>query len=256
MKNRLSWFMVLMFGAVAALAVCGIVGAVEKNASVPASRAHRRRQDHARSLLCRNHLKMLSVVVICYANDHSNLMPTRQDLVEFARDYTTTPVLPRCPGGADYEVLLTGWLPLFGLDKRTFSVHLGEIPMLYCPFHGQVVMADGHWVDLAELDKAENEAERECRRCAANLKVTGFFVRMYLDEHRIMPSADDLVSGKYVAPGTGVFVCPQGGQYEFVAPRGTEIPTTGGVRILRCSRHGNVLTSDCNVHNQKEGEKR
>ena len=248
MKNRFSWFMGLSLGACAVLAVCGIVGAAEKSASAPPSRES--------SLRCRDNLKRLSLVVICYANDHSEVMPTRQDLVEFARDYTTTPVLPRCPDGADYEVLLAGGIPLLDLDKRKFSVHLGEIPMLYCPFHGQAVMADGHWVDLAELDKAENEAERECRRCAANLKVTGVFVRMYLDEHRVMPSADDLAGGKYVAPGTGVFVCPQGGQCEFVAPRGTEIPTTEAVRILRCSRHGNVLTSDGDVHNQKEGEKR
>lgn len=247
MKNRLSWLMELMCGAVAALAVCGIVGATEKNSSVPASRES--------SLRCRDNLKRLSLVVFLYANDHSEVMPTRQDLVEFARSYTTTPALPRCPDGADYDVYLAATPnPMF--VKRKFSVHLGEIPMLYCSFHGQAVMADGHWVDLAELYKAENEAERECRRCAANLKVTGAFVRMYLDEHRVMLSADDLTGGKYVAPRTGVFVCPQGGQYEFVAPRGTEIPTTEVVLILRCPRHGNVLTSDGNVHNQKEGEKR
>lgn len=250
MKNRFSWLMGLSLGTFAALTVCGIVGAAEKSSSAPASRES--------SLRCRDNLKRLSVFVIFYANDHSNLMPTRQDLVNDARycGDPPVPVLLRCPDGADYELLLPGGTPLFGLDKRKFSLAIGEIPMLRCPRHGHVVMGDGHWVDLAELDKAETEAERECRRCAANLKVTGFFVRMYLDEHRVMPSAADLVVGKYVAPGTGVFVCPQGGQYEFVAPRGTEIPTAGVVRMLRCPRHGCVLTSDGKTYNNKEGEKR
>lgn len=240
--------LLLMF-LCAALTVCGIVGAAEKNFSTPVL--------HGSSLRCRDNLKMLSVVVIFYANDHSNLMPTRQDLVKNATYSFSDPpvsVLLRCPDGADYELLHSGGTLSFCFDKRTFSVPICEIPMLRCPIHGQVVMEDGHWVDLAESDKAENETERECRRCAANLKVTGVFVRMYLDEHRVMPSAADLVGGKYVAPGTGVFVCPQGGQYEFVAPRGTE-PTAGVVRILRCPRHGCVLTSDGNVNDRKEREK-
>ena len=193
MKNRFSWFMGLSFGMFAALAVCGIVGAAEKTASVRASRA--------RSLRCRNNLKRLSLVVILYANDHSDLMPTRHDLVKDARYFSDppVPVLLRCPDGADYELLHPGGTPLFGFCKRKFSISICEIPMLRCPLHGQAVMTDGHWVDLAELDKAENEAEKECRRCAANLKVTGVFVRMYLDEHRVMPCVADLAGGKYVA---------------------------------------------------------
>ena len=235
---------------VTALAVCGIVGAAEKSSSAPVSRGS--------SLRCRDNLKMLSVAVRFYADDHSNLMPTRQDLVKNATYCFSDPpvsVLLRCPDGADYELLHSGGTQSFCFDKRTFSVPMCEIPMLRCPVHGQVVMEDGRWVDLADWDTAESDAERESRRCAANLKATGVFVRMYLDEHRGMPSADDLVSGKYVAPGTGVFVCPQGGQYEFVAPRGTEIPTAGVVRILRCPRHGCMLTSDGHVNDRKGGEK-
>jgi len=194
---------------------------------------------------CAYCLKKLDVAVLLYRNDHDGKFPSPHELCEYGSRHRVNPD-PRsytfCPAGGAYEFLIppqTG----FGDPKRlggAMNIQLSQRAMLRCPTHGHTVMEDGHLVKCAEL-AGPGAASESHVRCGAGLKVLGVFLRMYVGNTGRMPSAYDLVAERYVAADTGIFVCPQGGIYEFLIRPG-ECVSALEVPVLRCQLHGSVLT--------------
>jgi hypothetical protein len=196
---------------------------------------------------CAYYLKQLDVAVMCYRNDHDDKFPSPRDLQEDV--YLVAPN-PRsctfCPAGGAYEFLIPPQTK-FDDQRRSggaMNIPLSQRPMLRCPIHGHTVMEDGHLEKCHDLAGADTVSEGHAR-CAAGLKVLGVFLRMYVGNTGRMPSAYDLVAEKYVAADTGVFVCLQGGRYEFLIRSGERV--SAGVPVLRCQLHGNVLSFDGDV---------
>ena len=202
--------------------------------------------DHVLDIRVRNCvycLKKLDVAVLLYRNDHDGKFPSLRDLYGYGPPVEPDPrSCTFCPAGGAYEFLIP---PQTGLDdpKRlggAMNIQPSQRPMLSCPTHGHTVMEDGHLVKCAELAGPGSASEGHAR-CGAGLKVLGVFLRMYVGNTGRMPSAYDLVAERYVAADTGIFVCPQGGSYEFLIRSG-ECVSALEVPVLRCQLHGSVLT--------------
>ncbi len=202
--------------------------------------------DHILGIQVRNcvyYLKQLDVAVMLYRDDHDGKFPSLRDLYD--DEHLLEPDIRACafcPAGGAYEFLIP---PQTGSDDPrrlggAMNIQLSGRPMLRCPIHGHTVMEDGHLERCADL-AGPGAASGGHARCGAGLEVLGIFLRMYVGGTGRMPSAYDLVAEKYVAADTGIFVCPQGGRYEFLIRPG-ECAAAPEVPVLRCRLHGSVLT--------------